>query len=835
MKNMFKNRSIKFDIIYFSSLLLTTSIVCPLTSCGSDGTSNDIGGFDKEFGFDAQTYDRLERQFTSKYAASLLDQKDIDKDTYINKINNFLQNDLAILRNKLFDPAQNYSFTVRTNTLLDYASKEHNIQLNRNTNVSQIDFDNLKQSTLENLVIYMQNNGFDEKEIAEKKNKASIEFDTLLRKCISKYLDWAEVLMHLRIDVIDFWADLNDEFAYLSAYNHLKAFFDEYVFVVRENNNDEILWDSLLKNPDYMGENNTGKIDQEINWTIGEEQINNLFTVSKKSNESEKKEEENILKNDNSNESFSNEEPPRYKKNMIPGYILTPVLKTMSQDIYSNNYFLNIDWQLINEEKQNEDQKIIDKVTAHLATTKNGKVVDYYTDLKDGQLPSDSYQFSKYSLMASTGYQESILRKAYFDQTKEPDQKISFSWNKDKIGVEYFLPTDANKGNEFIIPDESYEVIMARDNLSLIGLQLNGTNLSDLLNKHNNSQDNQQANNANNDDNLKIEEKFVKYCDISAISVISFDDNLYNNNIQTKFSVSSVNTSQQCNINIESDLNNVGPSKNFINVALDSYKKVVNYIDSKKILDEAEKLRSLSIAIEIELYVACATIAIIFIWTLIRYKYLYFYNGEAVPGPYGGTDMARNDVRKNNACIYVIIILVVIMYVSWKYGVREPIDVEVNKISKWNDAITNRSKSSSDDKINVIDKVNGDDKDNFKSYDNFNNYYNLNKSEAFESYFYYFYFVDLLQSQNDSSSIVPDDHQVKIDYEQFNQEKIKLKIDNRIFGKIIIQIIVIFTILIPLVLVLYYYNIKFTYGIIHLRRLYFDDLIMDTSGGATSY
>jgi hypothetical protein len=155
---------------------------------------------------------------------------------------------------------------------------------------------------------------------------------------------------------------------------------------------------------------------------------------------------------------------------------------------------------------------------------------------------------------------------------------------------------------------------MARDNLSSIGLQLNGTNLSDLLNKDNYSQDDQQANNANNDDNLKIEEKFVKYCDISAISVISFDKNLYNNNIQTKFSVSSVNTSdQQCNINIESDLNNVGPSENFVNVALDSYKKVVNYIDSQKILDEAEKLDELSVAIQIQLYAACVAIVIIFL------------------------------------------------------------------------------------------------------------------------------------------------------------------------------------------------------------------------------
>jgi hypothetical protein len=74
MNKFFNNISYKNKVLCFSSLLLTTSIVCPLTSCGSDNTSNDIGGFDKEFGFDAQTYHNLESQFTSKYAASLRDK-----------------------------------------------------------------------------------------------------------------------------------------------------------------------------------------------------------------------------------------------------------------------------------------------------------------------------------------------------------------------------------------------------------------------------------------------------------------------------------------------------------------------------------------------------------------------------------------------------------------------------------------------------------------------------------------------------------------------------------------------------------------------------------------
>ena len=190
--------------IFFSSLLFTTSIVSPLTSCSSDGSVNDIGGFDKEFGFDVQTYNRLENEFKNKYL-DYLQHNNLDKNIALNKYDNFLQNDLTILRNKLFDPAQNYSFTIRTNTLLDYASKNYNIYLNRNANVGATDFDNLKQSSLENFIIYIDQiygiNDFD-KEIEI--NKFSKKFDDMLNECQqSKSSDNAQILMELRAKVIN--------------------------------------------------------------------------------------------------------------------------------------------------------------------------------------------------------------------------------------------------------------------------------------------------------------------------------------------------------------------------------------------------------------------------------------------------------------------------------------------------------------------------------------------------------------------------------------------------------------------------------------------------------
>jgi hypothetical protein len=156
------------------------------------------------------------------------------------------------------------------------------------------------------------------------------------------------------------------------------------------------------------------------------------------------------------------------------------------------------------------------------------------------------------------------------------------------LGIEYYLPSDA-KNAGFDVPDEPYNVPMARNNLSLIGLQLNGTNLSDLLNKQNNLHDNQSANDTNNDDNLKIEEKFVKYCDINALANVSFSDNTVSkNSIQNNFTVSLTNTDTKCDVEIKSNVSNIGPSKIFTNNAVNFYNQVVNYVDSKKILDEEE-------------------------------------------------------------------------------------------------------------------------------------------------------------------------------------------------------------------------------------------------------
>ena len=129
---------------------------------------------------------------------------------------------------------------------------------------------------------------------------------------------------------------------------------------------------------------------------------------------------------------------------------------------------------------------------------------------------------------------------------------------------------------------------MTRDSLSSIGLQLNGTNLSDLLDKKTNLQDNQST---NIDDNLRIEEKFVKYCNIDTNANVSFFDNTVSkNSIQTDFIASFTNnTNSKCKVETKSNMNNIGPSKNFSDNAINFYKQVADYVDAGKIEKNVEE------------------------------------------------------------------------------------------------------------------------------------------------------------------------------------------------------------------------------------------------------
>ena len=767
MMNIINKMLSKSRFVCLTSLLLATNIVSPLTSCGSDGSSNDIGGFDKEFGFDAHTYNRLENEFKIKYKNQLLDDNNIDKNVAFDKYDNFLQNDITSIRNQLFDPAKNYSFTIRTNTLMDYAAKNYNIYLNRNTSIGETDFDNLKQSSLENFIIYLDNvYGIDSDEKENQITNFSDKFNQLLSEIKPKYADNAQILLHLRASVINCWENLDKEFALLAASNHLRDFFDEYQFTIKDQSDkqtdsNELLWDNLLYNEQFINNGKIGLIDQDINCSISNQWINMLFTISKK-----KKYSENDS-TDQQDESTSDillgykEITDFNSQEIIPGYILTPVLKTMSQDIYANQYYMSIDWQLIsNKYKDETNQEIRNKVSAHIAYNKDGQLAN---DFGKGYLSSDNFQFVKYSLLATPTYQSDNLVKAYFDVLKDKGEKITFSWDKQKIGIDSFLPSNAYD-NDFVLPKESYTLEMSQDNLSKMGLQLNGTNLSDLLDKQKKSQDNQSVDNTNKPDaNLKIEEKFVKYCTISAISTVKFVNDWNNNNIQNIFTATYSNTQQECEISNkpkETELNDIGTSLTFNDNAKHFYDNVAKYINTQEIADKFIVSDNTSNIIEIELWIL-GVIAIIWFISLIYQKLntpsdanLLLIKGPKIAHPF--------------VLLIVFFVLVITLAMTWKYFVYRPLHESLTGIKNWNDEFANGLAN----KINVVKNV-INDKQYFSTSNDFSKYFHANGSKAFAKYFYYFHFNGLLSKTDETSigSII--NEEVRDDYKQFNNTKNK--------------------------------------------------------------
>ena len=799
----------KNKIVAFTSLLLTTSIVCPLTSCSSDGTSNDIGGFDKEFGFDAQTYNSLERQFASKYSASLK-EKDIDKDVYINKFNNFLKNDLTILRNKLFNPAQNYSFTVRTNTLLDYASKNYNIYLNRNANVSEIDFDNLKHSSLENFIIYMVNAGFTKAEIDERKAAFNNKFDEILEKCKSKTTDNAQILMQLRADVIDCWQDLDYEFSYLSAYNHLKAFFDEYEFVIKDQEDNDNLWDNLLKNPSFMGsKENCNKIDQDIDNPIEDDWIKKLFTISRRKN----KNEIALAKNNLNNQVY--EKIDHYDSEaIIPGYILTPVLKKMTENIYANTYEISIDWQLMSnkyKDASNQDQK---SVTAHLGSKRDG------TNNNNDQFSSHQYKFMQYQLLATPQHQKDNLKKAYFTNL-DKDQSIIFSWDPNQTHLEHFLPSDVYEIKECPSIADQYEMSMSLDNLSNAGLKINNKSLSELLffsgdKLTHNSNDNTINDNKQNDLNSppSIGEKFVQYCNFVGKSNVSFNDvnnSKPRNKITTSFAICYKNNNNVVSDNIATpaEITNIKVSNDFSKNAIACYYNVNKYTtDSKKIKIDAENALFHSLWIKVFFGLTCAYLLIIVIVISIKYCKNKCKSNNNVNNP------NINSIRINNSLYHInntktnflpknitqsianhpwisfIILLAcgLILTTTWLTQVDNPINEHVDNANMWNDVLNGKKQDNDINNLNILKKLK-EDKDNFASIAMFQKYFDNYKSKAFRSYWYYCHFNHAAKIEKDEDRKQNEVKEVVDDYNEFIKTRSKYLLDENTICELILIVL----------------------------------------------
>ena len=715
-------------------LVTTSATIVPLTSCGSDGSVNDIGGYDLDFGFDALTYNRLEKQFQDLYWSKL--QSDEKKDKYVveNKYNNFCTIEIASLRNQLFDPAKNYSYTTRTNTLIKYASQQHEINLVRNSKVSINDFTSLKTSSLESLQIYMSNLGLSDELKKENTDKFSDSFDEILVDCIKHSSDMAIILLELKSRLIECCSNLNDDCALAATYSKLKQFTDNHKFVVRNESilrDNNCLWDDLVKKAkvgDFIDGDRMEIIsNQMINKPIKEKFINDIFEIKSTNNTNN-----NITLLANPIHSYSND--------MIPGYTLTPVLVTMNEDIFSNDYNISIDWQLMNNAYKNKDIQKQKSLTAHCVLDKNGNMQTMENFSLDN-IDVDEYQFNQYQLFASSNYQQNNLKKAYFNSS---ENKIKFTWdNNKKPSLNHFLPSNISIDEEKIIiaSNNEYDQQMVENNLADSGLKLNNINLSELIKQENQNQrqatvsalnalTNGQKPKIQNNDNLSIEKKFVRYCVVNAINHVQFDSQVTHNTIKSEFVVGYKNTQEKYSHADEFEINNLIFSKEFAAEAVKNYNDVVAYVNAQLDTDALKSLLLLSALILVGFLTAAIYIALI-----IAYNFSYV-NGS------------KNDVVSSTqkVIVYIIIGMVLIAWFTWAFAIAGPMQVQYDNVSYWNNSV-----KSGLVKLNIYDEIEKD-REYCANKQDFFNYSSHNLGKSYELYWYYSHFVNAINN-NDNGSV----------------------------------------------------------------------------------
>ena len=342
------------------------------------------------------------------------------------------------------------------------------------------------------------------------------------------------------------------------------------------------------------------------------------------------------------------------------------------------------------------------------------------------------------------------------------------------IAIKYFLPDNVYNNNEINIPNKPYNLTLDENMLSKISLQINDSNLCDLISKQDDKSTNQSDTTLNDEDtNLKIEEKFAKYCTVNALSTVTFGNN-QNNNIQNTFAIKYSNCNHTDEIitnQKEAELKDVSPSTSFLNTAIEAYKKVADFVDTQEIANAADSSKKLSSTLKIEIGIMVVEIIIILVAIIVAY--FISSSPHLIVAINEGGITSKNALNKkiSSKKLYLIkvtmflVIPAIILYMIWYFGVARPISSQAEKIKNWNNAITTKTKYSN---IRVLNKIAGD-KDHFKSCDVLNKSFTINPAKTFASCFYYFHFNNFLLNEDKNADNI--NKQIKDDYDQFNETK----------------------------------------------------------------
>ena len=208
---------------------------------------------------------------------------------------------------------------------------------------------------------------------------------------------------------------------------------------------------------------------------------------------------------------------------VCPGYVIKPMLKSVSKDAKTNEYALNIDWTCINNSYVGKDKTTVDNTTAHCFNYNNGRidlksetqsVNDYFAPLRESaSIP--------YKVILSSDGERKAIKEAYFNTANE---NIVFDW-KDEDALKnaydsFFFGERLDDGQT-----DTYEYLVHSAELAQTGITLTVKNgqtnetsdtirLDALINTRKRLDPEKTTNRPN------LIEDFIDNCNVSTVSIV---------------------------------------------------------------------------------------------------------------------------------------------------------------------------------------------------------------------------------------------------------------------------------------------------------------------------
>lgn len=417
-----------------ATLATVSSIVAPLSSCSAKQSKNYRVGeeFDEEYDINNSTYLALMDKFRKEWDNKMtVDHPEWSKERFNVERKNFnktLSTLDEVLGATLPESQRVNSFTHMTQTVINYAQKLYGIKLTRdNVSADWPDITAMFKGIQNSFIKYMESSGFDDDQIDFVIEQSNKSFNNLMNGEIDgnqfglryKYKDPLAALIEAKSQILSCFTEVNDGIALLGASNQLNEFLKTYQISYEVHENEDNTFDKLF---------DKGIL---VEGTDLSPYMASIFSIK------------DTLHPDRVISKF---EPNK----MIPGYTVTPKIRTIVTNKYTNKYEIHIDWNCVKSDYITNNKTNIEDVTAHLYRDFDEDAVDISKmSLSDVTtiFKSSNVSTISYSIPLSADQEKAGLEAAYFtgekfkydvSETKDLG-KIQLGWfSNEKKGYEQF-------------------------------------------------------------------------------------------------------------------------------------------------------------------------------------------------------------------------------------------------------------------------------------------------------------------------------------------------------------------------------------------------------------